>query len=55
MLTLAEKARRQFDQPSLRGVLRIGIVKDLALVSLHRVLALFRRQHPNFGLSFRTG
>ena len=55
MLSLAEQARRQFDQPSLRGVLRIGIVEDLALVSLHRVLALFRRQHPNFGLSFRTG
>jgi DNA-binding transcriptional LysR family regulator len=55
MLAIAAEARRHFEQPSLDGVLKLGIVEDFALGELHLVLGLFHRQYPHFGLSLRTG
>ncbi len=55
LLGLAEQTRRHFDQPPPDGVLRLGIVEDFAVAQLHRVLALFRRGHPRFAITLRTG
>ncbi len=55
LLGLAEQTRRHFDRPPPDGVLRLGIVEDFAIAQLHRVLALFRRGHPRFAFTLRTG
>ncbi len=55
MLGLAEQVRRHFDQPPREGVLKLGIVEDYLVGDLPRILTLFKRQHPHFGLSLHTG
>ncbi len=55
MLGLADQVRRHFDQPLREGVLKLGIVEDYLVGDLPRILTLFKRQHPRFGLSLRTG
>ena len=55
MLGLAEQVRGHFDQPPREGVLKLGIVEDYLVGDLPRILTLFKRQHPRFGLSLRTG
>ena len=55
MLGLADQVRCHFDQPPKQGILKLGIVEDYLVGDLHRVLTLFRRQHPRFGFRLSTG
>ena len=55
ILGLADKARRQFDDPPTDGTMRLGIVEDYVTGELHEVLALFRRHYPRFSISLKTG
>ena len=55
ILRLADKARRQFEDPPNEGTLRLGIVEDYVAGDLHQVLGLFRRHYPRFSISLKTG
>ena len=55
MLALADQARRQFSEPPLNGLLRLGVVEDFATAKLGSVFAIFQKQHPRFELTFETG
>ena len=55
MLAVADQARRHLSEPPLNGLIRLGLVEDFATAKLSSVLAVFRKQHPHFELTFETG
>lgn len=55
ILAVADDARRQLSNPSMKEVLKVGIEDEFATTRLPMVLGIFRAQFPHFAMKFITG
>lgn len=48
MMKIGEEARRHFREPSIDGIIRLGLNEDFARTIFPGALAIFCNQHPNY-------
>jgi DNA-binding transcriptional LysR family regulator len=55
LLAVLARARQQFSQPPLEGLVHFGMVEDFGATVLPDMLGRLRREHPRFELITETG
>jgi DNA-binding transcriptional LysR family regulator len=55
LLAVLARARQQFAQPPLEGLVRFGMVENFGATVLPEILGRLRREHPRFEVITETG